>query len=232
MEKLKSIVTMILGVVLLFGCSKQPIKLDKESQNNDNVNTKSSTTYIHLGKIINENLIDFNSPTLSLVYGTTDNENEVFVFYNDDELISWAEKDESRHFIISTINNIEKALDMAKKMGEFERAQKYGDVSDEYKEYLKSLMNSNGGREINGPTNLFENNNYLGDSEFVGVPRWSLGSFNNKTSSLQYVATGTTLFDKKWWGGARVYFATLYYGQYPNLSLMNFDNKTSSVWIW
>ncbi len=230
----KTYLLMIVFMIGIFisGCSKQSLQTNNDKIQNDNVVTANSTTvYKHFDKTINKSSIDFESPNLTMLYGVHNNENEVLVFYNDDELVTWANNDENGKPVIEMLNNISEALAMAKKMGEFEHVKKYGDVSDEYKQYLKSFVNS-GGREVNTAANLFEHINYQGSYIFVGVPRWSLGSFNDKASSIQQGPGGVTLFDHKWWGGAKVMFFAVAYGHHPDLRVFNFNDKTSSVWIW
>ncbi len=232
MKKIYFTILIVISSFVFFGCSKQTETLkNNDSQQQYNVENPE-TIYRHLGRNIDKTTIDFNSSDLTLLYGYSDNQNEVLVFFNNGELISWAKQSNDRIFIIRILDNVSLALEKAKEMGEFEYAEQHGDVSQDYKNFLLSLVHYTGTRNVNGVTNLFADINYQGHQEFIGVPRWSLGSFNKKASSIQFSAVGTTLFAKKWWRGSKAVFYTVYYGQDPDLRNAGFNDKTSSVWIW
>lgn len=170
--------------------------------------------------------INMNSDSLNVVYGYN---NDTLYFNGDQALREWAESSLTGYFFTDILDSITVALEIADERNEFDTLDLTGEISAEYEDILEGMIHE-GSR---GATQLFEHINFGGSSTMIWYPTPYVGrSWNNRTSSIQYASFGGVLCDYRWWGGRKVWYFTLFYGSIKDLTYLNFNDKTTSVWIW
>ena len=167
--------------------------------------------------------INLNSDSLHIVFGFGGS------LGTDNDLLDWADTVSNGYFFINILDSIDVALEIAEDRNEFDTLDLTDDVTEGFKDILEGMVH--GGSK--GATQLFEHTNYQGSSKWVWWPTPYLGrSWNNKASSLKYATIGGVLCNYRWWGGRKVWYFTLSNAGIKDLNVVNFNDKTTSVWIY
>lgn len=189
----------LLSISTFYGCKKE-IDVIVESNNES---TTSSIKFIYHNQTVSRSDFDANNPDLVMVVEAN---NTVYVFDTHEEFLDWAQTTSHANSIV-----------------QFEEKR------------MAILNNSNSQTQTSNKTNiacmLYEdcNNGDTGASKLIilGWPYSSLGSMDNKASSINGLAVVTCCYDKTNFSGSRVY--VLCAGAAVYFADLGFDNRTSSV---
>lgn len=157
-------------------------------------------------------------------------------FMSDEPFIEWAGNNiyyvDSIELDILAINiNLDSISDYAIATGADEYYDNYGVISDDMLNYMYAHGLPENSR--NEARQLFDYPNYQVSIHFsAAIPIPTLGSANKRAESLQQsgVAVLNAYCGRTWFRSPRIYVFTLGgLTGIPNLGVLNFNNKTSSI---
>jgi hypothetical protein len=186
------------------------------------LNGKESVTYSQF-------LSQLPQAQLSRLYSTEENiiidfEGNNYIFTDDDKLIDWAR-------VTTNANVFILALDTIDQQQEYAISRNMLDDEESTEAYSDSTDKENEARGIPFISALYDLTNYGGNfhSFFLFSFRPTLGSFNNRASSLQdwnLTPRLNLLASKTWFRGRKLFYWS--WTQISNLSTVNFDNDAES----
>lgn len=209
--KLLSLIA-LLSVSSFYGCKKETDVSSTTSENQNVINTGSAYTFIYHNQTVSKSGFDTNNP--DLVMAVAEN-NMVYVFDNNDDFMAWANT-------TSHANDIA-ALE-SKRQSILANEQSNGLANE-------NNLNETSSNKTNLLCALYENTDggNTGNTKWlvIGYPYASLGSMDNKASSINGLAVCTVCYDNTNFKGTRVYVLSA--GSLVLFSDLNFDNRTSSI---
>jgi hypothetical protein len=217
--------------ILITSCEKnlqKPSNQNLQNQNvSNNLKNESFDEYIYWknGEIINENQIDVENDSTTLIYDQTSN--YVFVFTSDEAVLQWAYNQNSE-FSLNVANSLKKLILLQKYIRKNNIEEYYdenGTTPKEYDIFFNNLFGS-------GEKSIV---NFLHDSPDAAVagsiwapisyPKLSFVNFDNKTSAVSIAISAMWLCKNNWYKGSKSFFGALA-NTYQNIV---FNNVASSV---
>lgn len=166
------------------------------------------------------NLKDLPKGDTIMVIGATKDRDVVYVFVNKEEFLRWARQTEQADALIRATREMDER-GAKKDESDFKRPEMKQQWIDRPPKGVASIV-------LAGPGWLYNGYSYSGapSRPLAGYPKLSWVSLNNKVSSIWTVGI-TILCDAEWYGGSKVFLFAI---GIPDLNVLNFDNRASSVW--
>ena len=175
--------------------------------------------------IINENQIDLENDSTTLIFDETSN--NVYVFDNDEKVLQWA-NNENTEFSLSIASSLKKLVLLQKYIAKNHVEDYYnenGTTPKEYDVFFENLFGSSEKSIVN----------FLHDSPDAAIqgsiwapvsyPKLSIVNFDNKTSAVSIAVSALWLFKNNWYGGSKAFFGALS----ATYKYIPFNNIASSV---
>jgi hypothetical protein len=165
----------------------------------------------------------FPAGDLVLVAGADVDRDVVYVFVSEAELLVWARTTEHGEIITRAVSEMEAARRNAPESNTVVSGPRNAGV-------LNSLSFVGSANPWFGGVGwLYNDNKYAGRSRpMAPYPKLKSVGINNSVSSA-WVVGFAILCDAEWYGGTKIYL--LGGIGVPQLSVLNFDNRASSVWF-
>lgn len=226
--KLRFISPILLVSALFFtACEKQMDVYTTVQLGNTNETSTSVMKFIYHDQEVAQSDINMENPELVMF---VEENNTVHVFDNDNDFTNWINTTSYANDVAKLENEKQEILDFANANGVIEEYNRTGELKQEYVDFIAS-RHTTSNNKTNVLAALYDLAGAAPNSDYktiiMGWPYGTIGSMNNRASSISGLTAVTICYDNTWFSGSRVYISS--YGSTIDFGDIGFNNRTSSV---